>query len=170
VKKPIFDVHYADQRTALVMEADLDQGWGKLQKTYGFFRQKRVPYHNDLIIRAQMTIIAQPGSFESWGQEFPACEVDKKFDHWSISLRARRLILKVPLVSDQPWRKTQQGRPEIFVEELPLLELNPMHWFDFRAWIVFHEGSPRAVQDVRLWTENKLIVPGGQFESNRRHH
>jgi hypothetical protein len=43
-------------------------------------------------------------------------------------------------------------------------------WYDLRAWIVFHEGSPRPLPDVRVWTENNLIIPGGQFESNRRKH
>ena len=65
MNKPVYDVHYADQRSALVTEADLDRGWTELKKTYGFFGQTRVPYRNDLTIRAQLTVIAQPGSFES---------------------------------------------------------------------------------------------------------
>jgi hypothetical protein len=58
-------------RTALVIEADLDRGWERLQKTYGFFRQTRVPYRDDLTIRVQMTLIAQPASFESWASCVP---------------------------------------------------------------------------------------------------
>jgi hypothetical protein len=96
--------------------------------------------------------------------------MDETFDHGSVSLQERQLLLKIPRSADQPWRKTDQGRPEILVEQLPLLVLDPMHWFDLRASIVFHDGSPRPVPDVRVWAENNLVVPGGQFESNRRYH
>ena len=56
--KEIFDVHYADSRTAIVLEADLERGWKKLQKTYGFFHQKRIPFKDDLTIRTQLSLIA----------------------------------------------------------------------------------------------------------------
>jgi hypothetical protein len=170
VNRTVYDVHYADQRTALVMEADLDRGWARLQKTHGFFRQTKVPYHDDLAIRAQMTVIAQPASFEDWASIFPDAELDQTNDISVLRLKQRRLVLKVPLTPHQPWRKTEQGRPEIFVEWLPLLRFDNVRWFDLRAWIVFHEGSPRPIPDVRVWAENHLVIPGGQFESNRRRH
>lgn len=148
--KPVYDVHYGDGRTSLVMEADLDRGWTRLQKTYGFFRQTRVPYRGDLTIRAQMTVIAQPAGFEEWASAFPDLGLDEDGRHWSYTLQKKHLILKVPLSADQPWRKTEQGRPEIFVEQLPFLKLNPKHWFDLRAWIVFHGGPRRPGPDVRV--------------------
>jgi hypothetical protein len=117
-----------------------------------------------------MTVIAQPAGFAQWASSFPDVELDEIGGYCSYTLRQKRLILKVPFSPDQPWRTTKQGRPEIFVEQLPLLSVCPMGWFDLRAWIVFHEGSPRPVPDVRVWAENKLILPGGQFESNRRRH
>jgi hypothetical protein len=76
VTKPVFDVHYADRRSSLVLEADLDRGWKKLQKTYGFFHQMRIPYRNDLTIRAQLQVISQPASFDQWAKEFPEIELD----------------------------------------------------------------------------------------------
>ena len=168
--KSVYDVHYADQRTALLVEANLDRGWGKLQKTYGFFRQTKIPYRDDLTIRAQVTVIAQPASFEPWAQVIPDIDVRVSDDTAVISLEKRKLVLKVPLSPDQAWRKTKQGRPEIFVERLPLLRLDAAHWFDLRAWVVFHEGVPRPIPDVKVWAENRLLFPGGQFESNRRRH
>jgi hypothetical protein len=170
VSPHIYDVHYADQRTSLVMEADLERGWRKLQKTYGYFQQTKIPYHGDLTIRAQMTVIAQPGSFEEWASAFPDVEIKECDGAVRYSLEGRRLILNIPLSRNQAWRKTRQGRPEIFVEELPLLSLGGNRWFDLRAWVVFHEGSSRPVPDVRVWAENNLVIPGGQFESNRRRH
>jgi hypothetical protein len=170
MEKPTYDVHYGDGRTALVFEVDLDRGWKKLQKTYGFFGQTRIPYRGDLSIRAQMTVIAQPATFEGWACNFPGVELEQSDDRSVLRLQERRLQLKVPLSPDQPWRKTQQGRPEIFVEWLPLLRLDNLRWFDLRAWIVFHEGALQPIPDVRVWAENHLVVPGGQFESNRRRH
>lgn len=166
----VYDVHYADQRTSLVMEADLERGWRKLQKTYGYFQQTKVPYYGDLTIRAQMTVIAQPGSFEEWASAFPNVAIEECGDDVRYALDRKRLILKIPLSPDHGWRKTKQGRPEIFVEQLPLLSLGGNRWFDLRAWAVFHEGFGRPVPDVRVWAENNLILPGGQFESNRRKH
>jgi len=167
---PVYDVHYADGRTSLVMEADLDQGWVQLQQTYGFFRQMRIPYRNDLSIRAQLALIARPATFDVWAQEFPRVEVE--YGDYSVSyrLKQRHLVVKVALSPQQPWRTTQQGRPEIFVEQLPFLQIDETHWYDLRAWIVFHEGAPHPVPDVRVWAENTLVVPGGHFESNRRRH
>ena len=166
---PFFDVHYADGRTSLVLEADLDRGWGVLQKTYGFFHQTRIPYRNDLTIRAQLSVISQPASFDEWAKNFPDVELEDGDGDPSYRLRGRQLIVKVALLPHQPWRVTEQGRPELFIERLPLCT-SQYRWYDLRAWIVFHEGSRRSVPDVHVWTENNLIVPGGRFESSRQRH
>ena len=152
------------------MKADLDRGWGKLKKTYGFFRQMRVPYRNDLTIRAQLSIIAQPASFDEWAQSFPKGDLEYGDEDLGYALRDRQLVVKVALLPHQPWTKTPQGRPELYVEQMPFLRVDPGQWYDLRAWIVFHEGSRRPVPDVRVWAENNLVLPGGQFESNRRRH
>lgn len=167
--RSVFDVHYADARTSLVMEADLDRGWTKLQKTYGFFHQQRIPYRNDLSIRAQLQVIYQPASFGEFAQEFPEIEVDRGDADLSCHIEGKHLLLKVALLPTQLWRRTQQGRPELYIEYLPLWQA-PYRSYDLRAWIVFHEGGRRAVPDVRVWAENNLVIPGGQFESNRRRH
>jgi hypothetical protein len=169
VPKPIFDVHYADGRTSLVMEADLDGGWSKLQKTYGFPHQMRIPYRDDLTIRAQLTLICQPASFDQYAQEFPNVEMNTEDENLSCRVNGKHLVLKAALAPNQPWRKTPQGRPELYFEYLPLWQ-GEYRYYDLRAWIVFHELGRRPVPDVRVWAENNLVVPGGQFESNRRRH
>ena len=70
---------------------------------------------------------------------------------------------------EQPWRMMSTNRPGLFIEELPLLAPHPQLWFDLRAWIVFHFPPPAPVPDVKEWCQ-KMFVPGGQFESNRRRH
>lgn len=168
--KEIFDVHYADSRTAVVLEADLERGWKKLQKTYGFFHQKRIPFKDDLTIRTQLSLIAQPASFSEWAREFPDLGLGLTGPLLSYHIESRRLIMKVSLSPEQPWRTTEQGRPEIFVAEQPLMTREDRRWYDLRAWLIFHESPKRPIPDMRVWVENKLFVPGGRIESNRRHH
>lgn len=169
VTRPVFDVYYSDGRTSLVLAADLDRGWEKLQKTYGFFHQMRIPYRNDLSIRAQLTVISQPASFDESANTFPDIELEDGDSNLSFRLHKKQLAMKVALLPHQPWRTTEQGRPELFIERLPLCA-TAKRFHDLRTWIVFHESSRRRIPDVHVWTENNLIVPGGQFESNRRRH
>jgi hypothetical protein len=119
MEKSVFNVHYADGRTSLVMEADLDRGWNRLQKTYGFFRQSRIPYRDDLSIRAKLQLIAQPAGFEKWAANFPDLTIESGDADVSYTLHDHHLVIKVALLPHQPWRTTPQGRPEIFVAELP---------------------------------------------------
>jgi hypothetical protein len=169
---PEFNVHYANGRTTVVMEADLDRGWKRLEKTYGFFSQTRVPYKGDLTLRTQLVVQFQPASFEGLAHEFLDLQIganeygDEKLNY---QLANKQLIVSVALHPDMPWRKTPQGRPEIFVEQLPFLSLDAPHWYDLRAWIVVHESPRRPIPDLREWTQ-KHFVSGGQFESNRRKH
>jgi hypothetical protein len=95
--KPVFDVHYADGRTSLVMEADLDRGWTKRLKTYGYFQQSKIPYRNDQTIRAQLAVIAQPAGFEEWAKSFPDVESKSGDSDLSYDLRHRHLSVKVAL-------------------------------------------------------------------------
>ena len=166
----VFDVHYADSRTAVVIKANLYKGWEKLEKTYGFFRQTRIPYRGDLNIRVQLAVIAQPASFHDWASEFPDLDLHLLGSTRSYVIEDRILTVKVSLSPDQPWRTTGRGRPEIYVEELPLLTRDDGGWYDLRAWIIFHEPARPPIPDVRAWVENKLFVPGGHIESNRRRH
>jgi len=166
--QPIYEVHYGDRRTSLVMKADLDRGWRKLKNTYGFFQHKRIPYRGDLSIKAQLAVWAYPSSLSEWAQTFPDCELEYGGKDFSYALRNRQLVVKVALLPHQPWRKTPQGRPLLYVR-LPLLEGEYGPWCELHTWIVFHEGS-RPVGDVRVWAENNLVIPGGQFESSRRRH
>jgi hypothetical protein len=170
MQKKVFDVHYADSRTAVVLEADLDCGWKKLQKTYGFFNQTRIPFKDDLTIRAQLSLIAQPASFSEWAQEFPNIDLELASSLLSHIIEGRHLTMKVSLSPEQPWRTTEQGRPEILIAEQPLMTREDSRWYDLRAWLVFHESPKRPIPDMRAWVESKLFVPGGQIESNKRRH
>lgn len=152
------------------MEADLERGWRKLQKTYGYFQQTKIPYRGDLTIRAQLAVIAQPAGFAEWASVFPSTEIDEQTGNVSYRVQNRRVVVKIPLSADQSWGMTEQGRPVIYLAEQPLLSLSPGRWFDLRAWVIFHESPARPITDVRVWAENNLVISAGQFESNRRRH
>jgi hypothetical protein len=151
------------------MEADLDRGWIKHKNTYGFFHQMRIPYHDDYTIRAQLQVIPHPCGFDLCWQQFPDVGISSENDDLSCRVHDRQLVLKVALSPYQPWRTTPQGRPELYINWLQMWE-DGRRQYDLQAWIIFHEGSRRPIPNLHLWTENNLVVPGGQFESNRQHH
>ena len=151
----LFGAHYANQRRSVVMVADLARGWERRKKTFGFFRSTWIPYKNDLKIRLQLALIAQPATFGEWAQEFPELQIDAGDEMLSYQMHQRKLSVTVSLSPEQPWRRTEQGRPELFVEQLPLFKLGPNQWFDLRAWIVFHEPTPPPIPDVRVWVEKQ---------------
>jgi hypothetical protein len=168
---PTYDVHYGNRRTAIVLKADLMQGWRPLQQTYGFNDQRLIPYRDDMSIRAQLTVIAQPATFAEWASQFPDVELEIADPDARCSFQNRKLAVTIPMTSQQRcWRLTPQGRPEIFIEHLIFLAVDQTRWFDLRAWIVFRETPHHPIPDVRVWVENALLVPGGQVESSRRRH
>ncbi len=165
-----YEVRYSDHGTAILLEADLDRGWRRLKKTYGFNASKKIYYKHGWSIRAQLTLIAQPASFEIRAAVFPNGSCDKRQDPLiSYQLKDRKLAVKIGLVAEHPWREMSTGRPGLFIEELPFLSFDQTLWVDLRVWIVFHRPSPAPVKDVREWGQ-RMFVPGGQFESNRQKH
>lgn len=166
---PTYDVNYADRGSALIIKANLAEGWRELKKTFGFFAHKRIHYRGDWTIRAQLSVIAQPPTFDEQAGSFPLLTKEYGGSLVSYALKERQLLVRIALNPDQPWRIMSTGRPGLYIEELPLLTLGDRLWFDLRAWIVFHAPPPAPVPDVRVWCQ-KLFVPGGQIEANRRRH
>lgn len=163
------EVKYVDQGKALALTADLVTGWRRLQKTYGFFSSKKIYFKRGWSIRTQLTLIAQPATFDARVASSPDVFVAKEDATAAFTLHDRRLDVKVPLRADQPWRMMSTGRPGLFIEELGFAEIDDRLWLDLRAWIVFHHPPASPVRDVREWCE-RLFVPGGQIESNRGRH
>jgi hypothetical protein len=121
-----------------------------------------------LPVRTQMAIIVQPATFDERGASFPDVTLERTQQSVSYSVSQRKITVRVPLIPDLPWRFTPNGLPEIFLEQLPLVSYRLLA-FDLRLWIIFHPPGPAPIPDVRVWCQ-KMFVPGGQFESNRRRH
>jgi hypothetical protein len=58
-----YDVTYSTDKQTLILKANLDQGWRKLEKTYGFFRTMWVWYPGDFRVRTQLRALAPAGNF-----------------------------------------------------------------------------------------------------------
>ena len=176
-----YDVTYADGRKTVLLKADLANGWGRLEKTYGFLGQLWIHYPGDFKVRTMLTLLAQPATFDQSAAEFPDITLRGGTELTNYEIADRKLFVKVARCADQPWRLMMGKRPGIFFEELGLnSSAQKEHvyppdlsiawsWFDLRVWLVFHPPNRAPIPDVRVWCQ-KLFVPGGQFESNRRHH
>jgi hypothetical protein len=152
----------------MVFKADLDTGWRRLEKTYGFFRTLSV-WYKDWRVRTQLALIVQPATFDDRVASFPDVSLEKSDEWVHYSLEQKKLTVQVALThQDLPWRTTPEGRPEVFLDQLPLFYSNPLA-YDLRLWIVFHPPLPAPIPDVRVWSQ-KFFVPAGQFESNRGRH
>ncbi len=161
--KPDFEVHYADSRTAVVLEADLLCGWRRLQKTFGFFRMKWVPFVKDTKLRTQLSFIAQPAWLGKEINVFPPVERHWASDPNSFDLTGEKLIAKMPL--NQHRRKLSTNVPGIYVEELGAIILGNLS-FDLRILIAFHDpGMPKAVD----FDSDSEFLPGGLPGSKRSH-
>ena len=177
-----FDVTYADGRKFVLLKADLAKGWRRLTKTYGFSRQMWIYYPGDFKVRTALTLLASPATFDESAAEFPEVSLQRGTELTSYQIEEKKLVMRVALHQDQPWRLIMGKRPGIYFEDLGLsihpsiqqpasfhIEEKPWFWLDLRVLLVFHPPTRAPIPDVRVWCQ-KMFVPGGQFESNRRYH
>jgi hypothetical protein len=164
-----YDVTYSGDRQTLIMKANLEKGWRRLEKTHGFFRTMWVWYKGDFRVRTQLSVLAQPGTFHESAANFPNITLDRGNEQFSVRIQQKMLEARVALNAEQPWRLIMDKRPGLFFDDLSIDIGQSFFWLDVRAWIVFHPPSRAPIQDVRVWCQ-RLFVPGGQFESNRRRH
>lgn len=164
-----YDVIYSDDRHTLVMKANLEKGWRRLEKTYGFFRTMWVWYTGDFRVRTQLSALAQPGTFHESASEFPNVALSRGDEQMSFKIHEKILEARVALNAEQPWRLMMDKRPGLFFDDLSIDIGQSRFWLDLRAWVVFHPPSRAPIPDVRVWCQ-RLFVPGGQAESNRRRH
>jgi hypothetical protein len=164
-----YDVVYSSDKQTLIMKANLDKGWRKLPKTYGFFRSMWVWYRGDLKVRTQLSALAQPGTFHESAAEFPDITLNHGNDQVSFRIQQKMLEARVALNAEQPWRLMMDKRPGLFFDDLSI-DIGQAHYsLDLRAWVIFHPPSRAPIPDVRVWCQ-RLFVPAGHFESNRRRH
>lgn len=164
-----YDVTYSPNRETLILKADLQQGWRKLEKTYGFFRTMSVWYNGDLRVRTQLSALAQPGTFHESAAQFPDITLERDNKQANFTIENMVLEVRIALNAEQPWRLMMGKRPGLFFDHRGVGIGQTYYWLDLRAWVIFHPPSRAPIPDVRVWCQ-RLFVSGGQSESNRRHH
>jgi len=169
VSREIYDVVYAENRTVVVLRGDLGRGWGRLEKSFGFFHTNWIWYKNDFHVRTQLCALIQPATVQEFAHNFPDINFQVGDELTSFSVERKTLEARIRLSPRQPWRLMMGKRPGLFLEQLGVQIGVPGYWLDLRAWLIFHPEDKSVVPDVRVWCE-KHLVPGGQFESNRRRH
>jgi len=151
------------------LKANLADGWRRLEKTYGFFRQMGIWYRGDFRVRTMLSLLAQPATFDESAAQFPDVSLRGGNELTNYQIEEKMLSVRVALHQDQPWRLMMGKRPGIYFEDLGLHIRQPKFWLDLRVWVIFHPPGRAPIRDVRVWCQ-RLFVPAGQFESNRRHH
>ena len=120
-----YDVTYTDERKALLLKANLADGWRRLEKTYGFFRQMWIWYRGDFRVRTMLSLLAQPATFDESAAEFPNVSLRGGTELTNYQIEDKKLFVRVALHIDQPWRLMMGKRPGIYFEDLGLLSANP---------------------------------------------
>jgi hypothetical protein len=194
--KAVLQVGYENQGRTLVLRADLKRGWRERQFGYGFIGRKWTPYKADLRIHTQLYVfllrhypefpdvsfkagdelisyILSSGQFvmkvaltqnQPWeiiGSNNPGLFINKY-----LNLYNGDIISPMPEAISTADADRTQLLARIAELERQLKTVTACH---LRAWIAFHEPNPAPPRDVREWCQ-RLFVPGGQFESNRRLH
>ena len=145
VKPVAYDVTYADNRQTVVLKADLVKGWRRLEKTYGFFEQMWIWHRGDMRVRTMLTLLAQPATFDPSAAEFPNIILRGGTELTSFEIAEKKLVVRVPLNAEQPWRLMMGKRPGIYFEDLSLEIGQAKYWLDLRVWLVWVANSASSV-------------------------
>ena len=164
-----YDVLYSDNQSVLVLRADLDKGWRRLEKTFGFFRTMWVWYQGDFRVRTQLSALARPATLHERASHFPDVSLTCGTELARFRIEQKRLEASIALSAEQPWRLIMNKRPGLFIDELKIDIGQAYFWLDLRVWVVFHPPDRAPIPDVRVWCQRHFVA-AGQFESNRRRH
>ncbi len=160
-----YDVTYSSDKQTLILKANLDQGWRKLEKTYGFFRTMWVWYPGDFRVRTQLSALAQPATFHQSADHFPDVTLNHGNQQVSFRIEQKMLEVRVALNAEQPWRLMMGKRPGLFFDDLSIEIGQPHFWLDHippteqgtnsrRAGLVSASFRPRRT--VRVESQTSL--------------
>ena len=164
----LYALSYADNGTALVLNADLGNGWRKRKDKpgYGFYRKRSI-----YCSRAGCNIWTQLNFFTEHDDVlFPDVSFEESGDKLvSYSLDKGLLQIKVTLNDQQPWRPIGKGRHRgLYITKAFSVAPNGS-LFDLQVHIAFQEDNRKKPAVGWEWCQ-RPFVPGGQFESNRQRH
>ncbi|MFI5108259.1 MAG: hypothetical protein ACHP78_05380 [Terriglobales bacterium] len=163
---PLIDFRYVKQRTALELTADLESGWVRKPKTYGYSERVKIGFACDYTIPADVTVLPRPSGFEESAKTFPR-DAESSGGNSNISYRihSAQLTAFVLLISaqdglnpDLPWIITSTDKLAIRWVVDPIARQGPTH-FELQLWLRFHPPPRAKPADIRDW--ERRFFPGG---------
>lgn len=165
---------YVNRRSAIRLVADFASHWDLRENTYGYrsVRQK-LPYKADSNFYCQLSLVVSPKSVSKSVLAPPDLYFKEDVGGFSFEIDSGRITAIVPLNRPELWGTVKGSTtPLLYVDRSrqnkSLCEWKPGVFLDLRIWIStlaeqvpipdqYEEGQPN-------------MLPGGQFESNRRKH
>jgi hypothetical protein len=157
-----YAVTYSSDRRTLILKADLDRDVRFLSHYVGFI-PGRFPCPDAVMCTCSTA------AFHESAADFPNVAPELGDEQASFKIEQKVLEVKAALNADQPWRLIKEKRPGLYFEHLGNDVGQARFWLDLRAWVVLYPPGKRPIPDVRVWCQ-RLFVPGGQSQSNRRRH
>jgi len=163
---PVIDFRYVKHRTALEIIADLESGWERKDKTYGYSEDVNVDFVGGHTIRTDVTVLPRPSGFVDSAKTFPK-DVESTGGNANTSYQVRnsQLIVFVQIINaqgglnlDLPWIVTRTDKLAIRWVEDPIARQAPTH-FELTLWMRFHPPPRARPEDVRDW--ERRFFPGG---------
>ena len=167
-----FECGYSGANKDIIrMCADLDVGWRKLSKGWGFYAEDYLDYRDESRFHCKLYLVEKaPKAFESRKTFHERYFDPVKLGSSLVSLHGMNLEVCVPLA--QGWKPTSDAnrRPSIYEigEDIFYIEtLDGNIHYRLQIWVVLHGKSNMFVPDQREWGDGFAWI-GGRPESNRR--
>jgi hypothetical protein len=171
----LLDWRYAGhQKDIIQLSADLDRGWGHLEKKgrkpdyWGFDRQIYLPGKSEPEFWCHLYVVALgPITWESV-RTFPGTVCRCELGYNSVSVNGSRMVVDIPLLN--AWRPTNEsGRERIFENE-PLFSITtPDGVIRYRVQLWFVNLGPRhMLVKPEYEMGDGVALVGGRPESNPR--
>jgi hypothetical protein len=173
----LLDWRYAGpHKENIELTADLDGGWGLLEKKgpkpayRGYDKQRHLPDRSEPRFWCRLYVVALlPATYQS-ARTFPGTVASCKLGRNSVSIKGSRMEVEIPL-SHNTWRPTHDsGRMGIYEIGDPLFSIaTPDGAIGFRVqlWLVHYAPLSMFVGHQYEWGGGFVLI-GGRPESNRR--
>ncbi|HEX2918473.1 MAG TPA: hypothetical protein VHN81_08120 [Edaphobacter sp.] len=177
------DVHYADQRSAVVMEANLLEDLSLRSASLIFDGQSFLPFENETKFRCRLRIAFATTDRTRLVAALATMESQIHEPSFEVQLKTGKLLLKCPLAT-QNFQRRGGGNPvSYFGDEVALVTPggsevlrrwkngDPPIWTAssyLQYWIAIRKPSQMFVKDQYEKYENKIVTSAGRPESNRR--
>jgi hypothetical protein len=163
VSKPILDISYTHQKTALELLANLSPGWSRGDKTYGYREHVTLGFLGDYTIKTEICVLPFPRGFQNGARRFPQDrQCSGGDDDIRYQLRGPLLSVMVQFLGRDgrlnprlDWTISEAGNVMLHWNETSIAE-NASTSFELHLRLVFQPPAHATDQDGRQWRERYL--------------